>query len=225
MAIMRPLSIAEEAAVLSALSNPRDRLLVLFGRYTGFRCSEILAVRVGDVWSAGGIKPEISLSRRLLKGGVGVHRGRVRSRTVPLHPELRAALQNEISRRFPAGNPDPEAFLFVSRKGRNRPICRRQAWAILKGAAARTGNADRIGTHTLRKTFARDIFERTGHDLVVTQKALGHTSVATTVAYLTPEREAVEAAILGVVGTGPFGIASGERQANRADVFAAAVSS
>jgi integrase len=50
-----------------------------------------------------------------------------------------------------------------------------------------------LATHSLRKTFAARVFERSGRNLLLTQRALGHASVASTASYLaTAEREVAE---------------------------------
>ena len=202
MSTARPLLPEEEIKILSALDRRRDQVLFLFGRLTGFRITELLSIRVGDIWDRAGVLSEITLSRQRLKGGHGVQRRRVRSRTVPLNPQLRAALQTYLDERF-EGTPAPDDFLFASRTGENRPISRVQAYRILKSAAAATGRPERIATHSLRKTFAHDVFARSGHDLVLTQRALGHSSVVTTARYVSPDEGAVSAAILGLGA--PFG--------------------
>jgi integrase len=56
-----------------------------------------------------------------------------------------------------------------------------------------------IGSHTLRKTFARLLYAALGHDLVRTSYALRHRSVATTVAYLSFHEEEVDAAIIEII--------------------------
>src|SRR5665213_1749898 len=198
MATARPLLPEEEIKLLAALDRRRDQVLFLFGRYTGFRITELLSIRVGDVWDRGGVRPEITLSRQRLKGGQGMQRRRVRSRTVPLNPRLRAALQTYLGERFEGAEPAADAFLFASRTGENRPISRVQAYRILKAAAAATGRPERVATHSLRKTFAQDVFARSGHNLVLTQRALGHSSVMTTARYVAPDEEAISAAILGL---------------------------
>ena len=81
---------------------------------------------------------------------------------------------------------------------KNRPISRVQAYRILKAAAAATGRPERVATHSLRKTFAQDVFARSGHNLVLTQQALGHSSVLTTARYVSPDEEAISATILGL---------------------------
>lgn len=200
MASARPLRPDEERKLLDALERLRDQLLFLFGRFTGFRISELLSIRVGDVWQDGGPAAELTLARRQLKGGQGAQRRRVRSRTVPLHPQLRAALQTYLTERFEGEPPPPEACLFVSRKGDNRPISRIQAYRIVKEAAQATGRPERVATHSLRKTFAHDVFAKSGHNLVLTQRALGHSSVLTTSRYVAPDEEEVSGTILSLGG-------------------------
>jgi site-specific recombinase XerD len=95
--------------------------------------------------------------------------------------------------------PDPEAFLFQSREGKNQPLSYVQAWRVIKGAAKACGlDTTRISTHSLRKGFAKEVFEASGHSLPVTQKALGHTSILTTIAYLDTDQNEVDQVIRGI---------------------------
>jgi integrase len=50
----------------------------------------------------------------------------------------------------------------------------------------------------MRKTFARSIFDRSGHNLILTQRALGHSSVLTTSHYLESSSDDVTAAIMNL---------------------------
>jgi integrase len=201
---MRCLAPEEEAQILEKLRSTRDRLLFLLGRYTGFRVGEMVSLRVADVWHTGfGVAAEITVARAHMKGGAGVNRRRTRNRTVPMHPDLRQAIAEFLRERFPFSEPDHSAPLFPSRKG--GAITPGHVWATLKAAAAGLENPDRVGPHSLRKTFAHSVYDVTGHDLVITQQAPGHASVTTTIAYLTPTRSAVESAILNA-GNRPFSI-------------------
>jgi integrase len=89
-----------------------------------------------------------------------------------------------------------ETFVFQSRKGGNRPIGKIQAWKILNEAATTNELPGRVGTHAMRKTFAKWVYEKLGHDLVKTQQALGHRNINSTVSYLTFAQEEIDAAIL-----------------------------
>jgi len=201
MAAMRPLTPLEEAQILAALKQPRDRLLFSFGGTTGFRVGELVSACVGQVWRAGrGVLDEITICRRCLKGGKSAFRRGVTSRSVPLHPQLKAAIGAYLQVRF-GSEPDPDAMLFPSRKG-GGAITPGQAWWVLRAAAAGLANPARVGPHSLRKTNAADIFQKSEHNLVLTQRALGHASINTTISYLAPSQDAISQAILGL-GEGP----------------------
>ena len=185
----RPLTDAEVKTIAAQLSI-RDRALFLLGVRSGFRVSELLSVRVQDVLDpAGAILDHVYVQRRNMKG-------RTCGRAVVLHPEARAALSTWISELREAAALHQEAPLFVSRKGESKSIGRVQAWRVLRMAYATAGISGKLGTHAMRKTFASRVYELLGHDLVKTQRALGHASINSTVAYLSFAESDIEAAIL-----------------------------
>lgn len=199
MAATRPLCAAEQAALLSQLDRVRDQLLVRFGLQTGFRISELLRLTVGDVWHAGAARTELTISRQHLKGGAGPRRRSVRSRTVPLHPTLRAAIDVFVREHLQKTESGEGAVLFRSRQGVNRPISYTRAFRILKAAAAAIGDPSRVAWHSTRKSFARSVYDGSGHDLVLTQRVVGHSSILATSRYLENTGDEVRAAILAVL--------------------------
>lgn len=190
----RPLSEAEVSAVLEALTGPnalRDRALWILGVRSGFRISEILSLRVRDVFQSGRILERVTVPRRYMKR-------KAEGRTVLLHPAAREALRAWITELEARGQSGPDRVTFPSRKGTNRPIGRRQAWRILRQAFEGAELVGNLGTHTMRKTFADRLYERLGGDLVKLQKALGHRSILSTAAYVSFREEEIDAAILSV---------------------------
>jgi len=185
----RPLTDAEVKTTAGQLSA-RDRALFLLGVRSGFRVSELLSVRVADVLdAAGAVASRVYVERRSMKG----HNS---GRSVVLHPEAREAIGSWITELREAGALAPESPLFVSRKGERQSIGRVHAWRVLRRAYGRAGISGKLGTHAMRKTFAARVYELLGHDLVKTQRALGHASVNSTVAYLSFAESDIEAAIL-----------------------------
>ncbi len=182
----------------AAFERARDRLLFLLGLHSGFRIHELLSIRIGDIWKENRPATEITVARRQLKGGAGASARRVRSRTTPLHSAVQAAARSYVQERFGADPVQPGEFLFKSRKGPNTAITPRHAWRIIKTAARAAGFPERVATHSMRKTFARAIYDRSGHDLILTQRALDHRSVVTTSRYLESTADDVAAAILGI---------------------------
>jgi integrase/recombinase XerD len=199
MAGARPLSHDESDALLGALGCDRDRLLVLAGQHLGLRISELLSLKVGMVANGLTPKSEITVPRRSLKGGRSRSRVRMHSRTIPVHPDLASAFALYLSN-FPKSQvPAPDTYLFGSQKGTNQAMGPKSAWRILKSAAKAGGlNADRISTHSLRKTFASEMYEASGHDLRACQVCLGHSDIGSTVKYIEPDAQRLANLIRGL---------------------------
>lgn len=189
----RSLSDAEVAQILEVLNGgrfpARDRALFLLGLRSGFRISELLSLQVGDVFQNGNFTDRVSVARKNMKK-------KTEGRTVVLHPEAKAAVEALIRSLSVDVTTGPITFLFRSREGQNQPMNRRTAWHMLKTAYAKCGLTGKLGTHCMRKTFAKRVYEKLDHDLIKTQKALGHASVNSTVSYLSFNDEDIDDAIL-----------------------------
>lgn len=197
MAGRRSLTRSEEEALLATLQdmNPRDRALVTTQWMTGFRISEVLSFIYASVWRADEMLPAIGVAPAHLKGGYG------RTRWIPILPELRSALEalhNWLRLRFELRHDLP---LFVSREGDEngyaRPLSREQARTIIMATFEKAGirNDGRLGTHTLRKTWARNVYDAAGKDIMVLRGALGHADIGTSQRYLDVGRDRVVDAI------------------------------
>lgn len=187
----RPLGDQEMTAVMESFSGEfatRDRALFILGIKTGFRISELLSLRIGDVLQGGQMVDRISVARRNMKK-------KVEGRAVILHPEAKGALCEWLDE---MGEVVPDAPLFRSRKGDNRPVSRVHAWRVLNKAFDVGGVTGQTGTHTMRKTFASRVYDALGHDLVKLQKALGHRNINSTAQYLSFREEEIEQAILSI---------------------------
>jgi integrase len=188
----RPLDDAEVMAVLASFEGEgatRDRALFLLGLRSGFRVSELLSLRLCDILQAGEVAPRVAVRRCHMKK-------KIEGRSVILHPEAKVALTAWVAELAVAGHTAPETFVFRSRKGANAPISRVQAWRVLHGCFAAAGLSGKLGTHSMRKSFAARVYERLGHDLIKTAAALGHKNINSTVSYLSFAETEIEAAIL-----------------------------
>lgn len=197
MAERRPLTELEQRSFLKVVRrlSPRNRALATAQWLTGFRISEILSLTIGSVYREGKMLPKIGVRPRNLKGHYGT------TRWVPVLPELSRALESHLAclrRRYEL---IPDLPLFLSRQdnadGTARPLCRESARKIIRAAFTTAGIEDdgRLGTHSLRKTFARRVYENSGHDLLVLKKALGHSDVQVTQKYLEVSEDEVMAAM------------------------------
>ena len=180
MAGCRPLSEVEVFQVLGALKNERDKLLFILGIRTGFRISELLALRVSDVYRDGAALPKVKVLKRYIKEKKG-------SREIPLHPQAQAMINLYVKT---LRGPD----LFPSRMGGT--ITRYTAHTMLKDGFKRAGLKGALATHSMRKSFAKKIYAALGHDLVSLRDALGHSNVSTTMDYVTPNQSAIDRAVM-----------------------------
>jgi integrase len=169
----------------------RDKALFLLGVKSGFRISELLSLRVGDVSPHGRLVDRVTVARRHMKQ-------KLEGRTVLLHPDAKAALAAWLLTLRPSPDCTAETYVFRSRKGRNRPISAVQAWRILHEAVATNELTGKLGTHAMRKTFANRVYHQLNHDLVKTQRAMGHKNINSTVAYLSFAEAEIDAAILAI---------------------------
>lgn len=190
----RPLSEAEAADVLSSFWGRfanRNKALFVLGTKSGFRIAELLSLRIGDVVQAGKIVDRVTVRRANMKK-------KMEGRTVLLHPDAKSALASWLTELKDIGYLAADDFIFQSRKGSNRPIGKVQAWKVIHGSALDAGVGGKVGTHSMRKTFANAVYEKLGRDLVRTQKALGHRNINSTVSYLSFREEDIDQAILAL---------------------------
>jgi len=141
--------------------SERNYILFMIGTNAGLRVSDILPLRVRDV------KGEYLEVIEQKTGNI---------RDIPINDSLRRALDRYIK-----GKKDNE-YLIKSREGGNKPISRWMAYKILREAAEEVGLA-RIGTHSMRKTFGYNYYQRT-KDIETLCKMLGHSDSQITKRYI-----------------------------------------
>jgi len=151
-------------------SSCRDYVLFTLGINTGLRISDLLNLKISDVAEYGRLKDRISIREKKT--------GKVKD--FPLGRSSQKALK-EYFYTFDYSGPD--RYLFPSKKGYNKPISRVQAYRILNKACKLAGLNERIGTHSMRKTFGYHAYKM-GMDLSVIQKLLNHSSPAITLNYI-----------------------------------------
>lgn len=149
-------------------SNLRDYCLFVLGINSGLRISDLLTLKVYDVCGEKGkIKDRITIREKKTN----------KLKDFPLGESSRKALKEYLD-----SVPDLDQALFASRKGAG-PITRQQAYRILNDAARSIGIKEKIGTHSLRKTFGYHAFQ-SGVDITRIQKLLNHSSPSVTLAYI-----------------------------------------
>ena len=187
----RPLTDAEIGLVSEAFDGIyeiRNRSLFWLGISTGGRISELLALLVGDVYQNGKAVGDVLFDRSIVKGGEI-------SRAVPLNADGRDTVEKLIDWHTEKyGAVDASRLLFPSRKRNGEGLMQRQsAHEILKKAFEKSGVNGKLATHSLRKTYAQRLYNKSG-DIYVVKEMLGHQSVTSTEAYLGVNYEKVRAA-------------------------------
>lgn len=194
----RPLELSEVSRALERMRGTRlamrNRCMVQLGLYTGFRISELLSLRVGDVVQDGRVLERIVVERKNMKG-------KQQSRDVKLNERARAALRMWLPELYAWRDNGPDLYLFQSNRGGR--ITRRQAGRIITQLAQELSMPPKVATHSLRKTFAGAIYQRgldtwrQGEELPirVAMKALGHKSVDATESYLGLDVRQVDEAV------------------------------
>lgn len=156
----------------------RNRGLFMLGVSTGGRISELLSLQIADVYQNSSAVGDLLFNKSIVKGGEI-------SRAVPVNRDGRQAIENLMDwHHAHYNNIDPHRPLFPSRNGQGeKRMSRRTAHDVLKDAFEAAGLNGHLATHSLRKSFAQRLYDRTG-DIFAVQEMLGHRNVATTQKYL-----------------------------------------
>lgn len=145
--------------------NERDYVLWLIGTHTGFRVGDILRLKVSDV-----IEQVISITEQ--KTG--------KQKTIKISSKLKSALFQYIGNKQLAITD----FLFTSRQSKGKPMTSRRVQQIVKAASKTTNQTDNINSHSMRKTFAYNLYALSGNNIALVMTALNHSKESITLKYL-----------------------------------------
>lgn len=167
-------------------ASTRDRVVALLPYYAGLRDSEVVRLDVGDV-RLSARKGELQVLGKGADGG--------KQRTLPVHAELRAALQAWLQER-PGRAADSSAALLLNQRGAR--LSDRSVRTIIGRFGELAGldddPLDPFGPHVLRHTFGTQLV-RAGVDLVTVAELMGHSRLETTRLYTLPTRADRERAL------------------------------
>lgn len=162
----------------------RDKAIVKLTVNTGLRVSELCGLRLSDIRN-GKIKGEVTVRKEIAKGG--------RERTIPLNTKAKKAIKKLLVWNEKQGfKQAPDSRLLISQKGKE--ITRQQVQRIIKKAREKARLDIKATPHTLRHTFATQIYGKT-NNLRIVQKLLGHRSIKTTEIYADVTREQLKEAV------------------------------
>lgn len=149
-------------------SSLRDLLLFVIGINTGIKVHDLLYLTVKDVWDGSQTREFLYLKDE--------KNGEVKA--FYLNSKVREVLRDYLA----SNQLQPDDFLFKSKKN-NQPITRQQAYRIINLAAKEVGIQEKIGTHTLRKTFGYHAY-RKGVAISILKNIFNQHSTAETLKYI-----------------------------------------
>jgi len=148
-------------------SGKRDRLILEMFYYTGIRLSELINIRIGDIYR--------------IDGSLKVMGKRKKERLVPLAPDLLHMIDEYMEwREKNFGTTNKSDLLFVTNKGeRAYP---KLIYRIVNKYLGTVTTLDKKSPHVLRHTFATHMLNN-GADLNAVKELLGHASLSATQVY------------------------------------------
>lgn len=155
-------------------ANDRNYVLFMSGIYLGRRIGDLLKLKVRHVKDKEYIYFREEKTNKEVK--------------VVINQELK-----RIYRKYVQGKKGHE-YLFKSREGENKPITRQQAWNILNKAAKDIVYDEKIGCHTLRKTFGYWL-DKNGVSIMIIKDLFNHSSVEITKRYIGINQDTKDTAI------------------------------
>ena len=153
--------------------NPRIATALVLEANLGIRIEDILKLRLMDIVEDGS-RYRLDITEKKTK----------KKRTFTVPGEIYVYIENYCLK----NTIDRADVIF--------PVKERNVQKYLKKVADYLGY-ENIGTHSFRKFYATDIYNKNNHDIALVQKLLQHGSAATTQRYINISEEKVENAIKG----------------------------
>lgn len=163
--------------------SKRDYLLFMVGISSALRISDILKLKVSDVWDGKKCNKHIRLREQKTNKNKGF----------PITPNLEKAIKEYLN----SIGYDMDDYLFPSRKGENKPITRQHAHLILNNAAEEVGIKEPISTHSMRKTWGYWAWKK-GYNLALIMEVLNHSSITNTKKYLGITQDELDDVYIGL---------------------------
>ena len=163
-------------------TNKRNYLLFVLGTNTGLRISDILKLTIQDVKGQ-----FINITEQKTQ----------KKNTIKINKKLKEAIKEFLNS---LNGYNDDIVLFSSRIGVNRPISIRRAQQIIKDIAIKVGIAENINTHSLRKSFAYNVYKLSNNNIGLVMELLNHSKEIITLKYLCLIEEQKED-IIDLLGT------------------------
>lgn len=160
-------------ARLKGEKSPRNYLLFTLGLNLGARIGDILNLKVADVTKSSSY--------------IWIREGKTnKEKKFTINKAAREALDYYMRKTKPF---DPEQYLFTSRKGNK--LDRNRVWFLIKKWCEDVGVKERVGAHSLRKSFGYHA-RKQGIPIELIQAKFNHSSPKITARYIGITQEEIE---------------------------------
>ena len=170
MRFVEPIRDRKKLEVMKAVlksKSLRNYAIFVLGINSGLRVSDLLNLKVRDVFNGQHVKDRVEIYEQKTK----------KYKSFPLSNNVKRALKEYCE----SAKLAPDDPLFKSNKGGK--LSRVQVWRVLNEAAKTAGIDEKIGTHTMRKTFGYQAY-KSGVDVYIIQDMLNHSTPAVTKRYI-----------------------------------------
>jgi integrase/recombinase XerD len=171
------------------VTSQRNKVMFELMLNTGLRVSEAVSLRWEDV--------NLTSGKLMIREGKGA-----KDRSLWVDQNQREELGEWKGRQVEKVGELPRWVFSTLREGNaGEKLAIQQVWKTLRTYAEKAGIEKDISPHTLRHTFATDLYRETGKIRLV-QKALGHADLSTTMIYTHIVDEELEGAMKSFRGAG-----------------------
>ena len=181
--------VAQLLMYYSNKGQARNHLLITLCLHTALRVSDVLNLKIGDVYD---------FEKRCIRSSITITEKKTgKTKTIALHENITNALSAYFSSEMPniaymSGKPNTPLIL---NKRTNKALSRTQTYRLIRNAAEEIGLPQRVSCHSLRKTFGYHAW-KSGISPVVIMEIFNHSSLKITQRYLGIQQDDINAVYL-----------------------------
>lgn len=165
---------------------PRNYALIVFGLHTALRISDILQLKWDNVYD---------FEKNCYRNHLFVQEKKTgKHNIIALNEHVKGALEALKKERQDAA---PTDYIFTKNTDYTTPLCRSQAFRIIKRAAEDALHEEHISCHSLRKTFGYHAWKQ-GTPPALLMDIYNHSSYRVTKKYLGIEQDERDSIFMGI---------------------------
>ena len=163
----------------------RNYALIILGLHSALRISDLLRLKWKDVYD---------FERNRFRKHLSVIEHKTQKCTsIPLCKDAK----NALGQLFEERHPGKEDYIFSKATDATSPLCRSQAYRIVRAAAEHTTQSEHVSCHSLRKTFGYHAWKQ-GAQPALLMDIFNHSSYEITKRYLGITQDERDGIFLGI---------------------------